>query len=221
MIPKFPIIMLDNQAVDIIPSKSYLTRSTVLGVLRGMDGIVTYDAQGQKWKCELVSEKVKNTFVTRLLANTFYNPEVDVRYKWDKIGQYELPEVRSSLSVYIDEDDDLLTQFVEGEYLKEAINNCGTFEDVYQTLNKYVFDANEEEIWDEQGIDYEPAPKEPVRLKWKLILVYLFLSPSLMWLALHIEESIFTFILGTTSVFLAVGIWVVLENYFKDKKHEK
>jgi hypothetical protein len=213
--------MLDNQAVDIIPSKSYLTRSTVLGVLRGMDGIVTYDAQGQKWKCELVSEKVKNTFVIRLLANTFYNPEVDVRYKWHKIGQYQLPEVRGSLSVCIDEDDDLLTQFVEGEYLKEAINNCGTFEDVYQTLNKYVFDAKEEEIWDEQGIDYESAPKEPVRLKWKLILVYLFLSPSLMWLALYIEESIFTFILGTISVFLAVGIWVVLENYFKDKKYEK
>ncbi len=213
--------MLDNHAVDVIPSKSYLTRSTVLGVLKGMDGIVTYDAQGQKWKCEITSEKAKNTFATRLLANTFYNPEVAVRYKWEKIGQYQLSELRDSLNVCIDEDDDLLTQFVEGEYLKEAINNCSTFEDVYQTLNKYVFDANEEEIWDEQGIDYSPLPKKPVRLNWKLILVYVVLSPSLMWLALYIEESIFTFILGTTSVFLAVGIWVVIENYFKEKKREK
>ena len=153
MTPKFPIIMLSHYSVVIIPSLGYLRRSTVLGVLKGMDGNVTFDADGQKWKCELVSNRVKNTFITRLLANTFYNPQVDVQYNWDKIGQYSLAELQSDLNVCIDKDDDLLTQFVEGDILKKAINRADTIEEIHITLNKYVFDANEEEIWKEHGAD--------------------------------------------------------------------
>jgi hypothetical protein len=79
MTPMFPIITFYNNAVEIIPDETHLTKATVLGVLEGKNRSLAYDISGDKWNYELTSTQVKDTFVTRLLAKTLYNPFVKVQ----------------------------------------------------------------------------------------------------------------------------------------------
>jgi len=150
MTPKFPIISFYNNGVDIIPDESYLTKATVLGLLKGKNGSFAFDKCGNKWSYELTSVKVKDNFVTRLLAKTLYNPLVDVQPLWSKVDKYELQELKTILTDYIDKDDDILTQFISPEKLKQIILNSTLFDDIYNALKKFVFEVDEEQMWKQE-----------------------------------------------------------------------
>ena len=147
MTPRFPIISIFNNALEIIQNESQLTSATVLGVLKGNNNSLAYDINGDKWTYELISDNVKNNFLTRLLANTFYNPSIKVYPKWFKIEKYKLHELKIEINKCVDRDDDILTQYIESDRLKQAINNSSSFDEVFQNLNMYVFNVDEQELY--------------------------------------------------------------------------
>ncbi len=79
-----------------------------------------------------------------------YNPQIRVTLKWTKIGDYKLGDLKNDIFKQTDRDDDIITQFEEGEIIKEKVKDCDSFDDIIWTLNKYVFKVDEEELWKEQ-----------------------------------------------------------------------
>ena len=144
MKPKFPIISFYNNAVDLIPDESYLGQAKVLGILKGNKNSVEYDSDGKKWNLKLTSDKITDSFLTRLLAYTIYNPTVAVIPKWKLISEFELNEIKLELIKCVDDDDDILTQFIDSDQIKNHINTAESFEIIYNILLKYVFEYNDE-----------------------------------------------------------------------------
>lgn len=62
------------------------------------------------------------------------------------ISEFEIDEIKSELIKCIEKDDDILTQFVDTKKIKNLINEANSFETLYDILNRYVFEYNEEEI---------------------------------------------------------------------------
>jgi hypothetical protein len=75
------------------------------------------------------------TPLSKVLANTFYNPKLTVRYDYRSTGPYELLELCQALINAIDKDDDILTQFHEGDELKRRLKLARSFEDVVDVLD--------------------------------------------------------------------------------------
>lgn len=148
--PRFPIITIYNKSLDIIPTESHINKASIFGIFKGNLDSVAFDGDGKKWTYKLISDKVKDTFLTRFLANTFYNPVVDVTPIWTNTDIYKVQELKTTINELIDKDYDILTQFVESETLKQEINKSTSFNDISKVLNKYVFDVNEEELMKEE-----------------------------------------------------------------------
>jgi hypothetical protein len=68
------------------------------------------------------------------------------------MDKYELQELKMILFEYVDKDEDILTQFVRPDKLKQAINNSTLFNEIYNALKKFVFEVDLEQIWKEEEI---------------------------------------------------------------------
>ena len=79
--------------------------------------------------------------LSRLLANTFYNARLTVRYEYVSRGPYDLPEVRQAVSDAIDKDDDILTQFHEADELKQRLALAQSFDEVVAVLDLAASDT--------------------------------------------------------------------------------
>jgi hypothetical protein len=141
--PEFPIISIYNHSLDLILVEKELTTATVLGIIKGGADTFAFDCAGNKWTYKLKTDKVNDNFWTRLLANTFYNPVVNVIPEWTILGKYDNEELKGTIINLVDKDDDILTQFVEAETLKVEINKCTSFEEIYAALNENIFEFKE------------------------------------------------------------------------------
>ncbi len=143
MKPNFPVILIYNNALDLIPGDENLKQGSLLGILNGNSNSIAYDSEGKVWELKLDSDKIKDNIITRLLANTIYNPKINVIPKWSILREYELSELKSLLKNFVEKDDDIFTQFVEAEILNQYIFEAKTFEDIYRILLKKVFEFDE------------------------------------------------------------------------------
>ncbi|GAB5471903.1 MAG: hypothetical protein Mars2KO_00020 [Maribacter sp.] len=89
---------------------------------------------------------MSDKFLTRFLANTFYNPIVDIKTNWTLMDKYTLEELKKEISDCIDDDDDILTQFIESDDLRKEISDSELFESIVQKLKKYMF----QELWNNE-----------------------------------------------------------------------
>ena len=115
MTPPFPIVTIyrDN-AIDILNGEYPLNQTTLYAYIKHeSDRSRYYDKDGFIWTSSIYSQKYKPTLLTKLLANTFYNPTIKVDRTWIKIGRYELSELKEKINHCIDLDADILTQFIE------------------------------------------------------------------------------------------------------------
>jgi hypothetical protein len=81
--------------------------------------------------------RLSEDLVALLLANTVYNPRITVTILWREPKAYELQELKRAYSRAVDEDDDVLTQFVDAEQLQKKIGAARSFEeliDVYKWM---------------------------------------------------------------------------------------
>jgi len=143
-------LIYNNEVLNLVPMKGHLSKATALGFIRQTEQKVAFDGNGKKWTYRLTSVKFRDSFVTRLLAHTFYNPVIDVEPEWTMQGNYGLQELQAVINQCVDKDDDIITQFVDADTIKAAVLKANSFDDLYDTLNKYVFEVNEDELWKEQ-----------------------------------------------------------------------
>ena len=79
--------------------------------------------------------------LSKLLANTVYNPRLTVRYEYVSRGPYDLSELRQAVSDAIDNDDDILTQFHEADELNQRLALAQSFDDVVAVLDFAALDT--------------------------------------------------------------------------------
>lgn len=151
--PTYPIILTDNTTgyLDLVENGDSLTNSNALGLIKGVHkNFQAYDKDGRLWKVDKVDSNYQVNGLTKFLAYTVYNPKVKVTIGWTKIADYKLDDLKKDINKQVDRDDDIITQFEEGETIKGQIENCDSFDNIIKTLGKYVFKVNEEELWKEQ-----------------------------------------------------------------------
>lgn len=154
MTPLLPLILFYRDSIDIVNGAYPLNKTNLLGLLRSStDNSIYYDKEGMVWSSTISSNRYKPTFINKLLANTFYNPSITVNRTWAQLRVYHLQELKDRINHCIDKDDDILTQFVEGHTLKTKVNSCKDFDAIVQTLLKYVFQPDEEQIFREFPVE--------------------------------------------------------------------
>lgn len=82
MNPEFPLISIyKNRGLNIFTDDSkFRIISTYTFINQDPNENSFYDKYGKKWTFIFVNEKIKNNLITRLLANTFYNPNIGVDF---------------------------------------------------------------------------------------------------------------------------------------------
>jgi hypothetical protein len=109
-----------------------------LGAINGFfEKSIVYDANGRRWRSKGVEPSYRRTWWTILLANTVYNPRITVTLLWREPEPYGLDELRRAYSKAVDNDDDILTQFVEAADLRDRISTAQSFDElvaVYQSM---------------------------------------------------------------------------------------
>jgi hypothetical protein len=108
---------------------SSIERVTLLDALVGtFDGSTVYDAEGYRWESRGIESPHKKSWWLLLAAITVYNPRISVTLLWSEPKAYSLKELTTHYLKAIDEDDDILTQFVTAEELKKRVSEAQSFE---------------------------------------------------------------------------------------------
>jgi hypothetical protein len=151
--PTFPLIAISkDDSVNLVPEEKYFSKVATSALINPIvfQDTILFDSDNNKWTYKQTSEEFKNTFLTRILAKTFYNPLLDAKVVWTKADTYQIAELKEKLKICVDKDDDIITQFEEPDVIKSAISNAATFAEILKVLNKYIFAVNEGELAQEQ-----------------------------------------------------------------------
>jgi hypothetical protein len=112
-------------------TRAVVTRLTLLSDWD--EQCTTYDADGATWRFRLERPASGFSALARFAARVAYNPRHEVGVAWRRVRRYELPELKDAYVDAIDRDDDILTQFVEPEELRERVRRCESFQDLVET----------------------------------------------------------------------------------------
>jgi hypothetical protein len=150
--PTFPLILCDSSGyLDLIDNEKDLAQTNVLGFMKGAFlGFTAYDMSGIMWTVGELKTSYHINGLTKFLAHTIYNPSIKVTFQWKKGNAYKLDDLKRKISKQIDKDDDVLTQYEEGNFIKQEIHKSPSFLGVVAILYKYVFKVNEQELQQEQ-----------------------------------------------------------------------
>lgn len=136
MKPEFPLILeLKHNYLDLVPDEDAVKSASAYGILYGKGNGICFDSNNRKWRLTLTSSKIKNNTFTKLLAATFYNPTVETVALWEPIGNYEMDELKKMVINCIENDDDVLTQFIEVDEFSDKVSQCNTLQEVYNTID--------------------------------------------------------------------------------------
>lgn len=151
--PELPLISIyKGRGIEIINHKTikYFSRVTAYGLIQDSNDAEMFSNKMVKWNLEQQTEKFKNTKWNRFLAKTIYNPSFEATLVWHKIGTYKLTELKEKIKNCIQKDNDVLTQFVDPDFLIYKIENSSDFTELIDNLNKYYFELTDEEsVWKE------------------------------------------------------------------------
>ena len=151
--PTYPLILCDKSGyLDLIDHDDNLAHTNVLGFLKGAYlGFTAYDNHGNTWTVKQLKTTYRINGLTRLLAYTIYNPIIKVTFQWKKGRGYQFDRLKQKIVKQIDKDDDVLTQYEDGEVIKQEIQKCESFSELIFILNKFIFQINEQELLQNQG----------------------------------------------------------------------
>ncbi len=117
-----------------------------MGAVGGfIDKSTVYDSQGHKWHAKGIESPYRRSWWTVLLANAIYNPRVTVSVVWREPKPYTLEDLKSVYSKAVDQDDDILTQFVEADELKKRISDAKSFDGLMAVYDWMNIDHTDEE----------------------------------------------------------------------------
>jgi hypothetical protein len=144
--PIFPLICIaEDGTLDLISTPTSLETASAISLIHSsyFEKQILFDANYGKWQYRQVAKDFKNTFFSRFFAKVFYNKMYPVEVVWTYHNTYSIDELKQQMNACIDKDDDLITQFEEGDVIKAAINKSLNFNDILQVLDKYVFSMRE------------------------------------------------------------------------------
>ena len=144
MTPTFPIISIYlERGLEILNTQDPLDQITLNGLVKfDSNDCLYYDQLGIEWKSEIVSSNQKITFLSKLLAKSLYNPLVAIKRSWIQNGNCTLQDLVKKINYCIDNDDDVLTQFVDADNLKSKVDMCEDFDSLVKTLTDLIFKPN-------------------------------------------------------------------------------
>jgi len=88
---------------------------------------------------------LQKVLVVTLLANTIYNPRVTATLIWQPPKPYSLDDLKFAYARAVEQDDDILTQFVEAEELKARISRAQSFAELVEVYHWMSSDHTDEE----------------------------------------------------------------------------
>ena len=147
--PTYPLFHItpDSLYCDLVPEASSLSKWTALAVQKFRPkASVFYDTNLTKWSIQKISTDKDFNWLDRLMMHTFYNPLVKVQIQWVSQGAYDMTQLKDKIVKCIQEDDDVLTQFVEADFFIKKVNVCTKFSDLTDIFEKYVIDFDEESM---------------------------------------------------------------------------
>jgi hypothetical protein len=124
--PSYPLIEIaDDWYIEIHPyTESALRRETTITDVYTeitTKKRICYDNNNEKWLYEIkTEEQFKNTWWNRLKYRWKYT-SLQGEEIWTKVSDYCLDDLKAHLYICIDNDDDVLTQFVEADEFKAKI----------------------------------------------------------------------------------------------------
>ena len=103
----------------------------LLGVFSGFyEQLEVFDATGEIWRVQELRCRYQKSWWLTILVHTVYNPWVDVSASWREPMEYRIEDLKVAYTKAVDQDDDILTQFVEASELKTKIAAAASFEDL-------------------------------------------------------------------------------------------
>lgn len=79
-----------------------------------------------------------NTFWSRLLANTIYNPRREMGFNYKSLGPYALASLKEDIQRCVNMDEDILTQIMEPEEIFSALESADTFGKVLRVVEQML-----------------------------------------------------------------------------------
>jgi hypothetical protein len=114
-------------------------RHTALGYhKRWWNGVRFFHSDGFLYEIENAEPERSLGAVSKLLAMTVYNPWLQLRYTYRKVGEYALEELRDAVGAAIREDDDILTQFEGEDELLRRLSTAESFRAIAAVIRRGV-----------------------------------------------------------------------------------
>lgn len=135
VLPTYPLLVIDSKGWIGLFADSRKLRFSWYSALNTKRW-AGYDSLGKLWRVSPDSFPYIDSWWRRLLANTIYNPRFGAELCWESTGSYSFSDLQALICSLVDKDDDILTQFVERDVLKTAINGCKTFEELIRKLKR-------------------------------------------------------------------------------------
>lgn len=101
---------------------------------RFYEQVEVFDSHGQHWTVSEVVAPYHVNAWTRLLAHTFFNPRLHVRLHWNDPSPYTFADLQQRICDAVDQDDEVLTQFVDARELTRLVRHSVDFEDLVRQL---------------------------------------------------------------------------------------
>jgi hypothetical protein len=113
------------------PAYAPRKKMKLLGVFSGFyEQALVFDATGKVWRASQLRSRYKKSWWLMPLVHTVFNPWVDVEISWEQLRSFQLEELKDLYSRAVDQDDDILTQFVDAPELKKRITAARSFDDL-------------------------------------------------------------------------------------------
>ena len=109
---------------------------------RYWNNLTIFSDDGTKLRVEPDGELPRFSIWDRILAATIRMRVWEIRLKYHTIGKYELSELKTVIRRMVQEDTDILTQFMGRETILEELDAAATFEEVGRLARKMADDAD-------------------------------------------------------------------------------
>ena len=123
--------------VELLPSLEPLRRMNRRAIFnRTWESVTIYREDGRTLRIHpKESERPKKNLWSVLVA-FFYDPPVKVHFLYEESGNYELDEIKTKILEYVSEDDDILTQFLNGDQIQALFAQSIAFSDLVAAIEK-------------------------------------------------------------------------------------
>jgi len=118
--------------IELVETVPETVDASMLGILHeGWKNEQYFLPDGRKMSiCPVSGHEVKHRPLWVFLANTVYNPWKKISVQPIEAGTFTIDELKSSIVKWMEQDDDILTQFLEEHDIKMLLGPVATFDDL-------------------------------------------------------------------------------------------